>query len=75
MLGTMRVLQGDIEAAVSDLQRASATAGNDEERSSASYELALVYEKTGDTAAAIELLESVAAGFRERDAKLASLRG
>lgn len=75
MLGALRVLQGDIDAAVSDLQRASATAGNDEEQRSAAYELAVVYEKAGDNAAAIELFEGIAAGFRERDAKLAQLRG
>lgn len=75
MLGALRVLQGDIDAAVGDLQRASATASSDEEQSSAAYELAVVYEKTGDNAAAIELLEGIAPGFRERDAKLSKLRG
>lgn len=75
MLGALRVLQGNIELAVSDLQRASEVAGNDEERSSAAYELALVHEKTGNNDAAIQLLEGVAPGFRERDAKLATLRG
>lgn len=75
MLGALRVLQGDIDAAVGDLQRASETASNDEEKSSAAYELAVVYEKTGDNAAAIELFEGITAGFRERDAKLAQLRG
>lgn len=73
MLGALRVLQGNIDLAVSDLQRASEVAGNDEERSSAAYELALVHEKTGNNDAAIELLEGVAPGFRERDAKLAKL--
>lgn len=75
MLGALRVLQGNIELAVADLQRASEVAGNDEERSSAAYELALVHEKTGNNDAAIQLLEGVAPGFRERDAKLATLRG
>ncbi|MBV1859812.1 MAG: tetratricopeptide repeat protein [Nannocystaceae bacterium] len=75
MLGALRVLQGDIDVAVSDLLRASATASTDEEQSSAAYELAVVYEKAGDSAAAIELFEGITAGFRERDAKLASLRG
>ena len=56
MLGALRVLQGNIEHAVADLERAAEVAGSDEERSSAAYELALVYEKTGDNAAAARLL-------------------
>ena len=75
MLGALRVLQGDIESAVADLRRAAEVAGNDEERSSAAYELALVYEKTGENVAAVQLLEEVAPGFREREAKLAALKG
>ena len=75
MIATLRVLRGETDAAVSDLQQAVQTASNDEERRSANYELAVVYEKTGDAPSAIALLQSVDAGYRDRDAKLAALQG
>ncbi|MEM6292665.1 MAG: tetratricopeptide repeat protein [Myxococcota bacterium] len=75
MIATLRVLRGETDAAVTDLQRAVESASNDEERRSANYELAVVYEKTGDASSAIALLQSVDAGYRDRDAKLAALQG
>ncbi len=75
MLGTLRVLQGETDAAIADLERAADRASTDEERNSAQYELALVHEKTGNTAVATALLEGVSSGFRDRDDMLVQLRG
>jgi tetratricopeptide (TPR) repeat protein len=74
MSGTLRVHRGEVDRAVTDLRGAVAAATNDDERSEANYELGLLYEKVGDTAAAIDQLRAVSAGFRDRDEKLQNLQ-
>ncbi len=75
MTGTLRVHRGETEAAVADLRRAVDAATTAEERCEANYELAVVFEKSGDTVAALAQLDAVDAGYRDRDARVQALRG
>lgn len=73
LAATLRVHRGETKQAIADLQRAVVTAQTDDERCEARYELATVYQHIGDLGAAIELLESVPEGYRERDDRLGQL--
>lgn len=75
MLGTLRVHRGETDRAVADLGAAIDAATNEDELFEAKYELALVYERLGDGGAALEQLQGIAAGYRERDEKIAALGG
>lgn len=75
MLGSLRVHQGNTESAVAHLQEAVNLATNSDEASEAAYELGVLFEKLGDTQAAIEHLTRVAPGFRDRDDRLVALGG
>jgi tetratricopeptide (TPR) repeat protein len=74
MLGALRLHRGEPDAALSDLADAIAAAANTDELVTARYERGLVLERLGRLAEAIEQLEEVAAGFRERDERLVELR-
>jgi pilus assembly protein FimV len=73
MLGTLRVHRGETDEAVENLRSALEAAETEDERSHASYELGVLYEKVGQTVAAIEQLQAVSAGFRDRDERLQAL--
>ncbi|MBC8074265.1 MAG: tetratricopeptide repeat protein, partial [Deltaproteobacteria bacterium] len=75
MSGTLRVHRGETDRALTDLRRAIESATNEDELYEAKYELATTYERLGDTNAAVEELQGVPAGYRERDEKLAALEG
>jgi tetratricopeptide (TPR) repeat protein len=75
MIGTLRVHRGETDRAVDDLREAVALANNPDESSEANYELGLLYEKIGNTAAAVSQLKAVAKGFRDRDERLTQLGG
>lgn len=75
MAATMRLHRGETERAITDLLDAVDTATTEDERCEAGYELANVYEKLGDTSAAIEQLRSISAGYRDRDDRLVALLG
>jgi Flp pilus assembly protein TadD len=75
MLGTLRVHRGETERAADDLREAVRLASNPDESSAANYELGLLYEKVGDTEAAVSQLQAVAKGFRDRDERLSQLMG
>ncbi len=75
MIGTLRIHRGETDQAVGELREAVELANNDDESSSANYELGVLYEKIGDTAAAVAQLQAVAAGFRDRDERLSQLQG
>lgn len=74
MAGTLRVHRGEPERALADLRRAIDAATNEAELYEAKYELAALSERLGDIDAAIGELEEVAAGYRDRDERLAALR-
>ncbi len=74
MLGSLRLQQGNAEAAVSSLEEAASLATNDDEIAEANYELGVAYEKIGDTARAIERLSLVSTGYRDRDQRLGQLQ-
>ena len=73
MSGTLRVHRGETDRALADLRRAIDVATNEDELYEAKYELAVIYERLGNTDGAIEELYGVPAGYRERDEKLAAL--
>jgi tetratricopeptide (TPR) repeat protein len=75
MSGTLRVHRGETQRALEDLRRAIESATNEDELYEAKYELAVIYERLGNTDSAIEELHGVPAGYRERDSKLAALGG
>lgn len=75
MAAAVRSEGGNTQGALADLTRAVATATTEDERCEASYELAMLYEKLGDTRAAVRQLQSVAEGYRDRDQRLEALRG
>lgn len=75
MAGTLRVHRGETDRALADLRRAIESATNEDELYEAKYELAVIYERLGNTDSAIEELQGVPAGYRERDEKLAALEG
>lgn len=75
MSGTLRVHRGETDRAVADLQRAIQVASNEDELFEAKYELAGVFEKVGDNDAALQELQGIPAGYRERDDKLVALGG
>lgn len=74
MIGTLRVHRGETDRAVDDLREAVALASNPDESSEANYELGLLYQKIGNTAAAVSQLQAVAKGFRDRDERLTQLQ-
>ncbi len=73
MSGQLRVHRGETDRALADLRRAIESATNEDELYEAKYELAVIYERLGNTDLAIEELYGVPAGYRERDEKLAAL--
>lgn len=75
MLGSLRVHQGDSDAAVAHLREAVEVAVTPAEASEAAYELAALFEMLGDAQAAAAQFEQVAPGYRDRDQRLAALRG
>ena len=75
MLGALRVHQGQTDVAIANLQEAVGLASTGAESSEAAYELAVLYEKLGDTSSAVQQLQSVAPGYRDRDQRLAALGG
>ena len=75
MSGTLRLHRGETDLALADLRGAIDAATNEDELFEAKYELALVYERLGDGGAALEQLQGIAAGYRERDEKIAALGG
>ncbi|MEM7157731.1 MAG: tetratricopeptide repeat protein [Myxococcota bacterium] len=75
MLGALRVHQGQTEVAIANLQEAVGLASTGPESSEAAYELAVLYEKLGDTSSAVQQLQSVTPGYRDRDQRLAALGG
>lgn len=74
LIGTLRLHRGETDDAIGLLQEAVGAAQTGDELREARYELALVYEKLGDIPAAVEALEQVDPGFRDRDARLQALR-
>lgn len=74
MLGTLRLQQGDSDAAVASLEEAVQRATTEDESAEANYELGVVYEKIGDTGKAIARLSAVSAGYRDRDERLGQLQ-
>jgi tetratricopeptide (TPR) repeat protein len=75
MIGTLRIHRGETEQAVGQLREAVELATTEDESSQANYELGLLYEKIGDTDAAVAQLQAVSAGFRDRDERLSQLMG
>jgi pilus assembly protein FimV len=75
MTGTLRVHRGETDRAVDDLREAVRLASTPDESSEANYELGLLYQKIGNTAAAVSQLQAVAKGFRDRDERLTQLEG
>ena len=75
MAGVLRTHRGETAQAVEDLQEAIDAAATEDERCEAQYELAVLYEKVGDTASAIAHLQDVTAGYRDRDERLVALQG
>ena len=75
MVGTLQIHRGETDRAVSALKAAVESSTTEDERCEARYELAVVFEKMGETALAIEQLETVTEGYRDRDEKLVELQG
>jgi tetratricopeptide (TPR) repeat protein len=73
MMASLRVQRGENEQALTDLQTAIDSATDQDEQSEARYELGVLYQALGDTERAIAALKVVAAGYRDRDERLASL--
>ena len=56
------------------LLEAIEAANTQDELSEARYELSMLYEEIGNTVQAVELLEAVKPGFRDREERLSRLR-
>jgi tetratricopeptide (TPR) repeat protein len=75
MVANILSSQGDVDGAVARLQDGLELARNDDETSQSQFEIALLLKQQGDDAGALEAMEKVAAGFRDRDDRLAEWRG
>jgi tetratricopeptide (TPR) repeat protein len=70
----LRARRGETEEAIALLGEAIEAASTPDEMSEARYELSLLCEEIGDTVQAVELLEAVKPGFRDREERLSRLR-
>lgn len=70
----LRARRGETDEAVVLLSAAIEAASTPDELSEARYELSLLCEEIGDTVQAVELLEAVKPGFRDREERLSRLR-
>lgn len=75
MSGTLRVHRGETDRALEDLRGAIDAATNEDELFEAKYELATLYETLGENDAALEQLQTITPGYRERDTKIIALGG
>jgi len=73
MMASLRAQRGENDHALADLQTAIDSATDQDEQSEARYELGVLYQALGDTERAIAAFQMVAAGYRDRDERLASL--
>jgi hypothetical protein len=70
----LRARLGDTNGAIMLLHEAIEAATTEDELSEARYELSVLCEEIGDTVQAVELLEAVRTGFRDREERLSRLR-
>ncbi len=75
MIGALRVHRGETDRAIVDLEDAIQAGQTRDELCEAHYELGMVFAKVGDTGSAISHMEQVDEGFRDREERLAELRG
>jgi tetratricopeptide (TPR) repeat protein len=74
LVAGLRARRGEVEEATTLLHEAIEAANTQDELSEARYELSMLYEEIGDTVQAVELLEAVKPGFRDREERLSRLR-
>ena len=75
MMASLHLHRGEIPDAIADLEEAVDAAVSDVERSEARYELGVIYQVMGEDAKAIAALSEVKPGYRDRDERLAALKG
>ncbi len=73
-MAALVVHRGDTDTAIGMLQDAIDNAKTPDELFQAKYELGLLYEKLGNSDAAIEQYQDIDPSFRDRDKRLASLK-